>query len=112
MREREKDRDTDTQNTRLYYAMIRPRHPPTILFVVLFFFLVLPLFNQVWVYARLYNEVDRFKTAEILEAAENGMETKPQELANISCNQNVPTLLQFNQRPLGKQLLNISLMMM
>ena len=65
-------------------------------------------------YARLYNEVDRFKTAEILEAAENGMETKPQaELANISSNQNAPTLLlQFNQRPLGKQLLNRSLMMM
>ena len=63
-------------------------------------------------YARLYNEVDRFKTAEILEAAENGMETKLQaELANISSSENAPTLLQFNQRPLGKQLLNISPMM-
>ncbi|KAK7102998.1 N-acylglucosamine 2-epimerase-like [Littorina saxatilis] len=28
--------------------------------------------RQVWMYARLYNEVDRFKTAEMLEAAENG----------------------------------------
>jgi hypothetical protein len=28
---------------------------------------------KVWTYARLYNEVERFKTAEILEAAQNGM---------------------------------------